>query len=60
MHASTTGTCRGQGRMQGGTEWSPLAGIAAAHMYIRSFRLRKRDKGFIPRGERPRAKGDAV
>lgn len=64
MHASTTGTCQGQGRVQGGTrKGTHSQGCTALHMYLKYthyFRVGKRYKGIIPRGERPRAKRDVV
>lgn len=60
-HGYVPGPRKGAGR---DTEGSPLAGIAlhrcVVRMYMYYFRVRKRYKGIIPRGERPRAKRDVV
>lgn len=61
MHASTTGTCQGQGKVQGGRRKGVHSqGCTALHMYIYYFRAGERYKGILSRGERPRAKRDVV
>lgn len=61
MHASTTGTSQGQGRVQGGTRKGVHSqGCTALHMYAHYFRVGKRYKGIICRPERARAKRDVV
>lgn len=53
---------RGQGRVQGRGHGRGVhsQGYTAPHMYMNSFPMGRRYKGFIPRSENPRAKRDVV